>query len=940
MNKDRLGLDDPRSCQPQELQRLRDELRALPETQTLDIVLFLENVASMPKSVRQQYDEWLECPPVLSDAVWCGWVHRKRLYWLCAEKGHISASCQPPPEWAWECSGETPFLKFVGRKPLPSRVSFAHGFQCLLNPDEVKQSGESAMYTFTREFYHPPDRCAQASAAAVQRFFEDGCRFPPPAYEEHNLVWRGEKWRTLEPTERAQLMGWPALAVAPARGRADLKRQRQNSFIGNGFHLFTLVALFSMLPQILSFKLPQSLSDHDSRELQLRVSHTLWEPGRLEHFPGLLKSPDVVQGMQLCFPDCPVPSGVWNTLAELPLWDLQSFSAWCRCQGLTWQVLGPTHLSKVDRSALFAGLSGQRYAAGSARGLDHVLPPGLGCDTHIKQALQLPSPFRLRPWPDPDVSFVIYTIQVWQKAVPGLARYLSSLLKKVIVLLEPLELELSRFRVPSAQRVAQQKRPGFVAFLTAILRWPDLDQPQQLLLGYPIVGDVQPSGVFRPVLPPAVSTLDAWLQDAQTVVDRICQSKPPLHAADILSTTLEEVDKGFCSSLVPREVIDRKFGVGKWRPLERFLIIQPDGKKRVIDNARKTGHNASTSLAETISTVHIDFVAAVARQTWQALERAQVSPHSSQSDWLRMRLGTDDLPDAYRGLPVAPGHQPFSIIAVHDAARGWLFTELYGLAYGLESAVVQFNRFPLLGVAASRRLTCSIAAAYFDDELAIEMIADVDVSQTGLRLIFTEMGAPPQQPKGFIPMPDRYYLGASVHVGDFWPNGWVRFQPKFSTMAKVVHKLDTALQTKSMSRDETNKLRGDLQWMFSMCAGFLGRIANPVLSCHQRGDRVDLTSEDERILRLLRIIASHAKPRYVCVGASEKPRTTVYSDASFEDGRLRLGWIIFPPIGQPRGGSTLVPPEVLASWTPEASTDFPWRSALPPSSPSFAPSRP
>lgn len=241
LNKDRLGLDDPRSCQPQELQRLRDELRALPETQTLDIVLFLENVASMPKSVRQQYDEWLECPPVLSDAVWCGWVHTKRLYWLCAEKGHISASCQPPPEWAWECSGETPFLKFVGRKPLPSRVSFAQGFQCLLNPDEVKQSGESAMYTFTREFYHPPDRCAQASAAAVQRFFEDGCRFPPPAYEEHNLVWRGEKWRTLEPTERAQLMGWPALAVAPARGRADLKRQRQNSFIGNGFHLFTLV---------------------------------------------------------------------------------------------------------------------------------------------------------------------------------------------------------------------------------------------------------------------------------------------------------------------------------------------------------------------------------------------------------------------------------------------------------------------------------------------------------------------------------------------------------------------------------------------------------------------------------------------------------------------------------------------------------------------------
>jgi hypothetical protein len=39
-----------------------------------------------------------------------------------------------------------------------------------------------------------------------------------------------------------------------------------------------------------------------------------------------------------------------------------------------------------------------------------------------------------------------------------------------------------------------------------------------------------------------------------------------------------------------------------------------------------------------------------------------------------------------------------------------------GLAFGLESAVVSFNRFPQLGIAIARRCTLSLAAAYFDDE--------------------------------------------------------------------------------------------------------------------------------------------------------------------------------------------------------------------------------
>lgn len=50
-----------------------------------------------------------------------------------------------------------------------------------------------------------------------------------------------------------------------------------------------------------------------------------------------------------------------------------------------------------------------------------------------------------------------------------------------------------------------------------------------------------------------------------------------------------------------------------------------------------------------------------------------------------------------------------------------IYGTLYGLAYGLGSAVVAFNRFPQLGVAACRRCLYGLAAAYFDDELSLEV---------------------------------------------------------------------------------------------------------------------------------------------------------------------------------------------------------------------------
>lgn len=364
---------------------------------------------------------------------------------------------------------------------------------------------------------------------------------------------------------------------------------------------------------------------------------------------------------------------VWTHCLErlrcCDLTSLQCYTAWCRLQGRPWNELGPNLLTKRDRTAIYAGLTGQRYAAQSARGLDHLLPPGLGKEEHIAASLVLPSPFSPRDWPEEDVAFVLGGIRVWRGAFPRWAQRLRRALKVVAQALVPLDDALNRWRSSSSSKVAMAKRPGLLTALAVLIRWPDLDQGQQLLKGYPIVGDISPSGVFRPVTTSACPSLEEWLTDADQVVDRLVRSPPGRFAPEILTATQEEIDKGFCGPLLPRESFD-PFGRGRWRPMERFLIKQPDGKLRVIDNCHKTLHNMHTAMRETITTVHLDFIAAVGAQFLRVLQVHGAPSSEGSFSWLRCRVGADDLPDAYRGLPVLEDHQRLPLLQSTQEGNG------------------------------------------------------------------------------------------------------------------------------------------------------------------------------------------------------------------------------------------------------------------------------
>ena len=619
-------------------------------------------------------------------------------------------------------------------------------------------------------------------------------------------------------------------------------------------------------------------------------------------------------------------SGIQRRLALCRLSHLQAYASWRRLRGHEGKILGPVAVFGRDRTRVYANLSGQRYAPNTSKGLDHLLPPGPGPEAHILQALQLPSPFVPCVWTEPDIEFVIDTVWIWQQWLPALGQQQRQILRTVHTALQPLAQALQAHRCRSADMVAQQKNTAFVACMTVLLRWRDTLQPLHLLKGYPIVGHVQPCGAFRPIhQDDKLLDPDEWLgPSACQDLQRLLTSRPPLFARDILDVTLYEMAKGFCGPLRFQLDLDREFGPGQWRFLERFLIVQPDGKKRVIDNGRKSGHNLHTQIRQKISTVSVDFVASVTRMLCDHIQ-VPMEQWEDQLRWLAVRLGTDDLPDAYRGFPVADDHLRYSNISIYVPDTGWRFTTLYGLASGLEAAVVAFNRFPQLGIAIAitRRCLVGCCAAHFDDELSVEFCKDRCVTQRGLVLAFTLMGAPPQPSKSFSPSFNRHCLGTSVHVGDLLTLGAVRFQPKSTTQWKVVTKLKTAKTSGQLDRDTAGKLRADLNWMWSMCAGHIGRLAGPLLTSKQKDDDPILNVQQLHTIDLLIDIVQTAAPRDVIVAGPTPPLVTVYSDASFEKGILRLGWVIFDHGSRPIGGTCVIPQETLDSWSQRRQQIFP-----------------
>ena len=117
-----------------------------------------------------------------------------------------------------------------------------------------------------------------------------------------NLVWHGRGLLGGPSILKKERNLWASPLKFSGVFRALLRSEPKRQTV---FDLFSVLVLVSMLPQLLATKVPTSLLAPDEAELWERCRHTVWEPGRVVDFPGLLDVNEVIQGVRRCLPACP-----------------------------------------------------------------------------------------------------------------------------------------------------------------------------------------------------------------------------------------------------------------------------------------------------------------------------------------------------------------------------------------------------------------------------------------------------------------------------------------------------------------------------------------------------------------------------------------------------------------------------------------------------------
>ena len=283
-------------------------------------------------------------------------------------------------------------------------------------------------------------------------------------------------------------------------------------------------------------------------------------------------------------------------------------------------------------------------------------------------------------------------------------------------------------------------------------------------------------------------------------------------------------------------------------------------------------------------------------------------------------MGLYDLTEAYRQDPVTPDHAGVSVTAAwHIVRRRWEFVVQHGTTYGLVSAVPNFCRLPTLTSAIARRCTGAAVAAYFDDNMAVDVLEQRGSSQRALLDIFVHFGVEVSESKHVPVGSRRVALGNYLDMNFAAETGHLLQDVTDTFRNNLVNYIDAAMVTGKCSAADAGKIRGCFGWATCREWGKVGRLIQGPLILQQFRRETSVMDETLRgalnfARQLLLTIASARIPVWPMV----KRPTLIYSDAAWGDVEGcdgRAGWIVFPPDGRPSGAFTDFHIQDLAAFT-------------------------
>ena len=222
-------------------------------------------------------------------------------------------------------------------------------------------------------------------------------------------------------------------------------------------------------------------------------------------------------------------------------------------------------------------------------------------------------------------------------------------------------------------------------------------------------------------------------------------------------------------------------------------------------------------MTDTITTTASD----IAMQLIMWLARSTDTPLRLEHS--RFVMSSDDLADAYHGIPNCPEQLLFCVVAVRDPKRNTMvFAISFGHLFGLSAAVSNLNRLPELLTAAARRIGGCATWHYFDDQGALDLRA-ADGTMPGMtaedfvQRLFALVSGHFAVDKCIPACYSVLHLGLINDLTRWRQKHAIRLTPRPGKVEELLAQLTLLCQLTETGVDEVASLAGDLLFFITGC---------------------------------------------------------------------------------------------------------------------------
>ena len=595
-----------------------------------------------------------------------------------------------------------------------------------------------------------------------------------------------------------------------------------------------------------------------------------------------------------------------------------TFAEWLNTQGYDASYLPGAVAGCGTPGQQACTLGRQGGAMTSKRAAQPLFEPGLSADAHFAAALRYGQrgllPTEEKAVAPLDLRLAVKMTVANAGRLKDCRRSSAGAIRELSRRCQGLTAALRARQPETVRAVAGRVHVGLIAVLIVLAKWPDRTLARRFISGFLISGVMESTGIYDAVEHDAPASVESLLQGSTAMLKSLDREPFSVDMEFLWKSCEKEVARGWADPPLPREVLDSRFGRGRWAPIPTFVVTQQGGKRRRIDNGRRGGHNATTRFSEKMKMCTALQPAVDARLIAEEASARGMAPSS-----LQLLSGGEDMPDAFRSLPVAPEHLALNVAAVRDPSTWeWRFQVAWALLFGFSASVANFDRWSAFLAAVTRRVAWLPWSMYVDDGHLTELAQAGTAGQELGGCVFRELGTPLAPEKRQPVAAHGCFLGLEHDFGAVASEGCVNFCPKKSLLEKAEALIRGHLASNVLAPGDASKLRGLLTFMAQAEWLGVGRSVLRPLKQRQYWDVQPwgLSHTLRRALTFALQLLREQPMRAVPVSPAAELLIVIASDARADSSGLPTGGYILCDCGTGYkcAGHCTFPEELLMSW--------------------------